>query len=168
MYCRRCGKQIPDDAAHCPSCGTPTKGDYDPYHYGEEKPDEEKKRQGEQEVYENGHRYTYSNPREYFDPVKSPGAPDDKRGWAIASLVLGILSVVLCCAPFLTIPCGIAGIVTGILGSRSSGQGMAAAGIVLSIVGVVLGIGYVIMSLLVFRTVDLYEILREWETEMYY
>lgn len=167
MYCRRCGKEIPDDAACCPACGTPTGGDYDPYRYGKEKIKEEERDSREQEVHEDGHRYVYSSPNGYFDPAKPSTSPDDKRGLAIASLVLGILSLVLCCVPFLTIPCGVAGIVTGILGARSSGQGMAAAGIVLSIVGLVLGIGYVILSLFMFRTVDLYEILREWEMEMY-
>ena len=93
--------------------------------------------------------------------------PGDNRGMATASLVLGIVSIALCCMPFLTLPCAVAGIITGALGARSSGQGMAAAGIILSIIGLVLGIGYLILSMVVFRSVDLYEILHEWDMEMY-
>ena len=33
MYCRKCGREIPDDSAMCGYCGTPTNPD-NPYTYG--------------------------------------------------------------------------------------------------------------------------------------
>jgi hypothetical protein len=71
-------------------------------------------------------------------PVSAPAG--DKRGLAIASLVLGILS--LCGSGFLV--CGgllsVIGIVLGALGINSRSKNMAIAGIVLSAVGLLLTI----------------------------
>ena len=33
MYCRKCGREIPDDSVMCGYCGTPTNPD-NPYTYG--------------------------------------------------------------------------------------------------------------------------------------
>ena len=38
----------------------------------------------------------------------------DRKGFAIAALVLGIVSIVLACVWFLSIPCGILAIIPGI------------------------------------------------------
>ena len=77
---------------------------------------------------------------EQLPPVSSPAPTGDKKGLAIASLVLGILS--LCGSGFLF--CGgilsIIGIVLGILGINTKGKAMAIAGIVLSAIGLLLAI----------------------------
>lgn len=58
------------------------------------------------------------------------------QGKAVASLVLGIIGVVLCQIVFISLPCQIIGLILGILAKRGSGPaGMAIAGIVLSCVG---------------------------------
>jgi hypothetical protein len=73
-------------------------------------------------------------------PAPTPAAPGDRRGLAIASLVVGILS--LCgSASFI---CGglfsVVGIVLGALGLNSKGKNMAIAGIILAGIGLVLTI----------------------------
>ena len=69
----------------------------------------------------------------------------DKKGMAIASLVLGILALVGCLIPVLNIVSIILGIIAIILGivalraikqGRAGGKGMAIAGIVLSILAI--------------------------------
>ncbi len=73
-------------------------------------------------------------------PVSAPAPAGDKRGLAIASLVLGILS--LCGSGFIW--CGgiisVLGIVLGALGMNSKGKGMAVAGIILSVLGLIIAI----------------------------
>jgi hypothetical protein len=73
-------------------------------------------------------------------PASAPAPVSDKRGLAIASLVLGILS--LCGSGFIW--CGgilsVVGIVLGALGMNSKGKGMAVAGIILSALGLIIAI----------------------------
>lgn len=70
------------------------------------------------------------------NPV-TPAPAGDKKGLAIASLVLGILNL---CSWFLPIcggPMAIVGIVLGILGIKSSQKTLAIVGIVLSGLGLI-------------------------------
>jgi hypothetical protein len=73
-------------------------------------------------------------------PVYAPAPVSDKRGFAIASLVLGILSLcgsgIFYCGGLISV----VGIVLGALGINSKGKGMAIAGIILSAVGLILAI----------------------------
>ena len=74
------------------------------------------------------------------ESVPAPAPAGDKKGFAIASLVLGILS--LCGS--VTFLCGgllsVIGIVLGALGMNSKSKSMAIAGIVLSALGLILTI----------------------------
>ena len=69
-------------------------------------------------------------------PPPMPAPASDKKGLAIAALVLGILS--LCSSWFF---CGgllgVIGVILGLLGMKSSGRTMAIIGIVLSVVGLI-------------------------------
>lgn len=52
------------------------------------------------------------------------------NGLSIAALVLGIVSMVLWCAWFISIPCSILALVFGIIGVKKPGKSMAIGGIV--------------------------------------
>lgn len=60
-------------------------------------------------------------------------------GMAVASMVLGILSIVLCCMWYAALPMGIIGLILGIVSLKKGnlGAGMAKAGIVTSVIGIV-------------------------------
>ncbi|MGB8213699.1 MAG: DUF4190 domain-containing protein [Anaerolineales bacterium] len=77
-------------------------------------------------------------------PPPMPAPASDKKGLAIAALVLGILS--LCSSWFF---CGgllgVIGVILGLLGMKSSGRTMAIIGIVLSVVGLILTIIFIIV-----------------------
>lgn len=64
--------------------------------------------------------------------------PQGSKGLSIASMVLGIVSLVFCCIPYLSIPCSIVGIILGgvSLATKKGGKGMAIAGLVCSILGI--------------------------------
>lgn len=62
------------------------------------------------------------------------------KGLAIASMVLGIVSLVLFCIWWISIPAGVIGLILGgvSLATKKGGKGMAIAGLVCSIVGIAL------------------------------
>lgn len=66
--------------------------------------------------------------------------PAQANGPGIASLVLGIIGVVIFWVPFVGLPVSIVGLVLAAVGmKRVDGKGFAVAGLVLSIIGVVIG-----------------------------
>ena len=75
---------------------------------------------------------------EQIQPPASTPTPKGGKGLAIASLVLGILSLCASVAWWCGGPLSIVGLVLGALGVKSSGRGMAIAGIILSAVGLIL------------------------------
>lgn len=81
-------------------------------------------------------------------------------GFAIASMVCGIISIVACCTGVLSIPLGALGILFAILLKRKGKPmpGMCVAGIWLSCVGIALGILMTVYSFaMVFSNPILYE-----------
>lgn len=95
----------------------------------------------QQQGYQNG----YNQPQQYY---QEPA--DNSRGFAIASLVLGILSF-FCCGTV----CSILGLVFGIISRKKNpvNNSMATAGIVLSIIALVLGIIFFIWSLVAYGSI---------------
>jgi len=68
------------------------------------------------------------------------------NGLAVAGMILGIVSLVLFWFVFVSVPCGLVGLVLSILAmgrakKTHTGKGMAVAGLVLSILGVVASVG---------------------------
>jgi hypothetical protein len=84
---------------------------------------------------------------EQLPPVSAPAPADDKKGLAIASLVLGILSLCASLAWYCGGPLSVIGIVLGVLGLKTSGKKMAVAGIVLSVIGLLLLIIFTIIGM---------------------
>lgn len=69
----------------------------------------------------------------------------ESKGLSIASMVLGIISVVLFCIWYISIPCAILAIIFGIVGMKKGGKGMGVAGLVLGIVALaILAIVYLL------------------------
>lgn len=71
----------------------------------------------------------------------------ESKGMAIASMVLGIVSLVLFCFVYVCVPCGIISIILGgiTLAKKKAGKGMAIAGVVCSIIGIAV---YVILTII--------------------
>ena len=80
-------------------------------------------------------------------PAPAPGgpAPNPGKGLCIGGMVLGIVAVVLCCLWYISVPCGIVGLILNIMGKKKAKAagaptGTATAGMVLSIIGLALGV----------------------------
>lgn len=70
----------------------------------------------------------------------------EQKGMSIASLILGIVSLVLFCVWYLSIPCAIIAIILGVMGRKKGGKGMATAGIVLGAIAIVLVVVVLILA----------------------
>lgn len=92
----------------------------------------------------------FENEAENVNVVANTTPEKKTDGLAIASLVLGILSIVLvCCNTYAAVIAGIIGIVLSILSKKNNGKsGMSTSGLICSIVGIVLGISMIILALI--------------------
>lgn len=69
---------------------------------------------------------------DYYNPENSGSAPQNSaKGFAIASMVLGIVGFVAWCLPIVGFPVTITGLVLGIIAIRKGTKGMAVAGVVM-------------------------------------
>ena len=110
MYCRKCGREIPDDSVMCGYCGTPTNPD---------------------------NPYTYGGTPQNMD--------EGANGLGIASMILGIVAILLaCCAggKWLTFLVAAAGLILGIIALQKpkygSSRGMALAGVICSVIALLM------------------------------
>lgn len=67
---------------------------------------------------------------------------NNRKGFNITSMILGIIAVVCTCVWYINIPCSIIAIIFSIAGKNDAGRGMGIAGMVLGIVALAL---YVIL-----------------------
>lgn len=73
---------------------------------------------------------------------------DNRKGLSIASLVLGIISILFLREFIIAVACGVLAIIFGIKGKKRSGKGMAAAGFITGIIGVSLQAILVVFGLI--------------------
>ena len=71
-----------------------------------------------------------------------------KHGFAVASLVLGIISIVLSCCTWAGLICGIVGLILAIIAKRAGNEEtICTAGLILCVIGLALSIILLIVSL---------------------
>ena len=75
-----------------------------------------------------------------------------QNGYAIAGLVLGILSIVCCCSTYISAAMGVIAIVFFVLDKKNTGKssGMATAGLVCGIFGLLMAVISIIVSFTTF------------------
>ena len=129
MFCKNCGKELLEGAAFCSSCGTAVTVP------GAEKPQpenacdkcEEKVVLGANEANGEATAPIYQT-TQYTAPAEEQA--NDKKGFSIASLVLGICSLLpCCCVNFIT---AILAVIFGIIGIKSSNKTLSVVGIILA------------------------------------
>ena len=60
----------------------------------------------------------------------------EKKGFNITSMILGIVSIVLFCFWYISVPCAIIAIIFSIAGKKEAGRGMGVAGMILGIIAI--------------------------------
>ncbi len=78
--------------------------------------------------------------QDYSIPEASPPPAGDKKGLAIASLVVGVLNLCGWLLPICGLPLGIVAVILGVLGIKSSQRTLAIVGIVLGGLTILLAI----------------------------
>ena len=131
MLCNHCGAENQQDAKFCAGCGADLT---------------EQAKMESQQMYNNQPMYgeaDYQQPA-YQQPMYQPTTTQDPgKGFAIASLVLGIISFL--CFPAVT---GVLGIIFGIVAkNKDSRSPMAIAGIICGAIGIVLWIVMMIFGM---------------------
>ena len=96
--------------------------------------------------------------RKYAYKTVMDGVPRS-RGWSVASMVLGILSVLCCCLTYGGLVMGLLSIVFAVVSRRNLGyfDGMAIAGLVIGIIGTVFGVMTVISEIYLTANPELLE-----------
>lgn len=134
-FCPNCGASIDGDRKTCPSCGTLLIDDRTEQNTGAVPPLEQSpySQQGGIPGFNNPAYYDYYNRN-----VKRTGGYD---GCAVAGMVLGIISIILCCFSWVDAALGVTGIVLSVFGMKSCKfKGCAVAGLICSIAGTLLGL----------------------------
>lgn len=78
----------------------------------------------------------------------------DSKGLSIASMVLGIISVVIFCIWYISVPCAVLAIIFGVVGMKKGGKGMAIAGLVLGIVALAILVMIYLLAIAGFATLS--------------
>ena len=97
------------------------------------------------EDWNNQYQQNNNNEQEYaFQTLTRNGRPKT-LGWSVASMVVGIVSVVCCCFGWSGIVLGIGAVLLSIVSRKTLGyfDGMSIAGLVLGIFGLVFGIAMI-------------------------
>lgn len=78
----------------------------------------------------------------YYNANPTGQTPEKMSGFSIASMVCGIISIILCCTGILSLPLGALGILFAVLSHRrgKSMPAMSLTGIILSCFGIALGL----------------------------
>ena len=110
MICPNCRNEVPEGSAFCNKCGAA--------------------------VPAGAQMQSYTQPAMNTQTIETQ-APE-RKGFSIASLVLGITSLILWLIPLLGFPATITGLVLGILGRKRGARKMAIAGIILCVITLLL------------------------------
>ena len=87
-------------------------------------------------------------PRAALNPPRTDTSSNGNIGFAIASMVCGILSLICCCFSLFSLVLGVAAVVLGIvcLSGKYEGKGMAIAGIVTGGIGIFIWVIFILIG----------------------
>ena len=92
----------------------------------------------------------YNQYGQYVQPVQ------EKKGLSLASMILGIVSLLAWCLPILGFPVCITGLILGIIGIKKGGKGMAIAGIIMCAITLLLTLGNSILGVIIGMSGSMY------------
>lgn len=142
MYCGKCGKENRDGAVFCAYCGAPLSNVPTPVvpEITEQEVRKEEKKKAESIKTDHNNGNVSNITISMGETRHSAGSHGSGEGMAIASMILGIVALVVsCCFYYISLPCAIISLVLAAvtLKGNRGGRGMAIAGLVCSIVSLI-------------------------------
>ncbi len=140
MYCKNCGAELKEGQKFCPNCGTPVSTSQTSGASGYDPNSDRQDEQQTQYQYQSNAQYQYQQPQyqQSYGQQNIPG-----RNEAIASMVLGIVSVVFMFFGWSALISVILAVIGLILSGNSKKKGyegtMLTAGFILCLIGVIGG-----------------------------
>ena len=171
MECKQCRQDYDGNLEACPFCGAqneaqPGEQSAQPqqqpgaqqdtqYQQPVQQPTQPEQQQYQQQQYQQPQQNAQQYQQQYQQvPVQNPA--DNGKGFAIGSLVCGIVGIITCAVPALAIVLGILAIIFGNLAKKKlpDGQaGMATAGFICGIVAIVVAVIVMIVVAVMFAAV---------------
>ena len=111
------------------------------------------------------------SPYTYNDTYSTPNTPltnNNSNGFGIASLILGICSIAICCCYGVGAIPAIIGLILGILQNQKNANGIATAGIVLGIIGILLNVVWLIYMIIFLSEDGLQDFVNEFSSNYEY
>lgn len=110
------------------------------------------------------------SPYTYNDTYSTPNTPltNNNNGMGIASLILGICSIAICCCYGVGAIPAIIGLILGILQNKKNANGIATAGIVLGIIGILLNVVWLIYMIIFLSEDGLQDFVNEFSSNYEY
>lgn len=146
MYCGKCGKENKEEAMFCFNCGAPLgKVPVPPTPVKEDELSEtgkhiNKESVGEKASTDNNSGNVNNITISMGESKHSHSSAGNGEGMAIASMILGIVALVVsCCFYYVSLPCAIISVVLAAvtLKGNRGGRGMAIAGLVCSVISLI-------------------------------
>ena len=153
MFCPNCGNNNPDGVAFCANCGFRFE-DQNPQQAAPQPEFQQPQQQYQQPEFQQPEfQQPYQQPQQQYQaPYMAPmPAPVPGKALGITSMVLGIVSLVLCCLLwYFTLLLSIPGLVLGCVGlskakKENAPSGMAIAGIVCSAINIAVNIIFIVL-----------------------
>ena len=148
LFCPKCGASIEGNKSCCPCCGTAINESQN-VHNSQPVPPPQQNANGIPPYQQNqfGQQAPFTQqppfgqippqPLQYENYNQYQKNDSVYQGCAVTGMILGILSIIMCCTFWFDILIGIAGLVLSIVGLKSKqGQGFSIAGICCSIAGI--------------------------------
>lgn len=147
MICEKCHQEYDGNMAACPYCGNASQPQQQSYQQPPEQPQYQSQpqqpyQQPQQQPYQPQGQPQYQPQQPYQPQYQPQGA----RGMSIASMVCGIIGLILCWIPFVGLVINALAIIFYILSRKEAPNGMATAGLVCGIIGLVVAL---IMTILI-------------------
>jgi hypothetical protein len=158
MKCSNCGADLKPDAKVCDFCGTPVSAetvsaptpapeDYIPpaFPYADDPLKQAEPAPVEPDTIDFTPKVTEPAPDFFPEPpavTTPPAAANDRSGFAIASLVIGVLNMCSWIIPFCGVIFVIIGLILGFMGLKSKQRNMAIGGIVLNFIALCVALGF--------------------------
>ena len=111
------------------------------------------------------------SPYTYNDTYSTPNTPltnNNNNSMGIASLILGICSIAICCCYGVGAIPAIIGLILGILQNKKNANGIATAGIVLGIIGILLNVVWLIYMIIFLSEDGLQDFVNEFSSNYEY